>query len=174
MSLNYDRCFNHYFSLGIKKVLSEKYIRPRVTDGHYDVLGEQIENVLHPHGCLGQLNSKKYIRNKLEMTVPRNELYDKVIEFGGNIMGNHIPPIFPVDEMHLPRFSNNKIYLASNIAIRNAKHCICIGLSPLGLERSLLAFEKNKEVYYSGSEKVFPGFIPLNTRASGLIRELIS
>ena len=76
--------------------------------------------------------------------------------------------------MNTPRFSSNKIYLESNIAIRNAKYCICIGLSPLGLEHSLLKFEKNKNVYYSGSEKVLPGFIPLEARAKELISELLS
>ena len=174
VSLNYDRCFNHYFSKGIKEALHEKYKRPRITQGHYEVIEEQIENVLHPHGCRGQLNSKKHIRNKLEGPQSSNDVYDIVVEFGGRFATGYTPPIFPIDEMKLPRFSSNRIYLESNIAIKNSKYCICIGVSPFGLEQSLLDFSLAKKVFYSGKEQVFSNFIPLDMYAKPFIKELIS
>lgn len=174
VSLNYDRCFNHYFSKGIKEALYIKHKRPRITQGHYEVIEEQIENVLHPHGCIGQLNSKKHIRNVLENSKTSSNSYEAVVEFGGKFPTEFAPPIFPIDELKLPRFSNNRIYLESNIAMKNAKYCICIGVSPLGLRESLLDFSLAKQVFYSGKEKVFPNFNPLDMHAKPFIKELIS
>ena len=174
VSLNYDRCFNHYFAAGIKDSISLKYRRPRLTQGHYEVIENEIENIIHPHGCIGQLNYKRFIQNRLDNTVQRTESYNTIVEFGGSLKLNQTPPIFPVHEIRLPRFSKNPVYIKANVAINTSTYCICIGVSPSGLEQSRLSFTDAKKVFYTGDEKIHPNFIPMSMRAKPLIEKIIS
>ena len=174
VSLNYDRCFNHYFAAGIKESVSLKYKRPRLTQGHYEVIENEIENIIHPHGCIGQLNSKKFIQSRLDNTLQRIKSYDTVVEFGGSLKVKQTPPIFPIDEIRLPRFSKNPAYVKANVVINTSTNCICIGVSPFGLKQSLLSFSNAKKVFYTGNEKIHPNFIPMGMRAKPLIEKILS
>lgn len=177
VNLNYDRCFNHYYTKGIFESMMKRYKRQRITQGHYQLVQNEVENVIHPHGCIGQLNSERLIRCNVDGDYSKKEHYENIVPFGtsGTFGTNGLPPtIFPVDELHLPRLIESNVYKLANNIISKSEICICIGLSPLGISKSLLKLTGKDKIFYSGSETPISNFVPLNLHAKPLIEEILA
>lgn len=170
VTLNYDRLFEKRFLLPCLEHFKKRLIQPREFEKRYTETLASIGRVQHPHGFIG---SFKEIGHSGHTYFNKNK--GLVCEYGdvnrilNGLQKDQIPFVFPVDDL---QDADNPSYKRANTHLLTAKHCICVGLSPEGIEGSLLNFSNLEKVYYSGRIKVHENFIPLDMRASELFNEI--
>ncbi|GAB2197032.1 hypothetical protein [Sessilibacter sp. MAH4] len=174
ITLNYDRSFNRRFGLTVV----EKFRAGLEGHGrnykkyHQEVFEAHLYMVLHPHGSLGStgevhvnINDSTYQGSSSHLRVnygDTNEIIKLFNEQGA------IPNVTSIDDMS---DGNNPCYFTANSKM-HAKNAICIGLSDIGVKNCKLDFKNIQTVYYSGANKIYDNFIPLNIHAAPLIEAM--
>ena len=170
ITLNYDRVFDFYFPTAVNAWFNKIIGSARTVQNYYDAVKDNVEMVYHPHGCLGGISGRKTI-----FDLPINKPFNVPFGASNDFNVSRVPPIFPVRDFDPPSKLSNS-YQNCNKFLKHSKNCVCIGLSPEGINASKLAFPARGNVYYSGKQnKDLPeNFEPLDLHAVPLVSSLSS
>ena len=143
--------------------------------------------VQHPHGCLGSVNGNftkfqreapkiKQVGGKTLIAKPFAVPFGDSTDFGFSLENsklNRIPPIFPVRDFDPPA-KMGRTYESSRNTLNRSQNCVCIGLSPQGINSAKFDFSSFTKVYHSGSaeEELPVNFSSYDLYAKPLIEEL--
>jgi hypothetical protein len=173
VTLNYDRVFNIRFYGAIEVNLKSILQKPREFQKVFEQTLSSKAKILHPHGCVGCSGSNEFAIPHAYTYLNPNQLpgvdYGNVGDLRRNINNGQISPILPVDDL---KDGKNWTYNEVNIVLKDSRYAICIGLSENGITNSALQLESLEKVYYSGSEKIYDNFVPLNLRAMPIVNHL--
>ena len=129
-------------------------------------------HIIHPHGVIGSCENCRTMSYGTYQNPSKGYhiRYGDLTKLIKNVNKGDIPFIFPVDD--LIGANNNGAYKEANQILSTAKNVLCIGLSEVGIKSSDLDLSKCEVIYYSGKEKVFDNFEPLNMYANEFVGEL--
>lgn len=172
INLNYDRVFDYEFHLEtarFKKRALPNSIRKRAYFADTGIDENDLKlNIIHPHGCIGRLNSHNIIQ-----TGPGTRWLNSFDEknFSWTSERKHISKcILPIELIKCESATTS--YTTAIDAVNQAKNLIVVGVSKLGWNDSELSASPDISRCYCTGEALTPDFSTIARNALDFVAKL--